>query len=131
MTGDAGALLADGLLGDLDQNFLSFLQQIADLRNRRVFTTRCATTGAKPASTAASATAIEFRTTRALGVSRGTRGCANFHSGIHGTVAAGLCFKKSFRFRLRVFNFSFLAIFFRFFFRLAFARKRLNLLAFW
>ena len=32
MAGDARALFADGLLGDLDQDFLTFLQQVGDER---------------------------------------------------------------------------------------------------
>src|SRR4029077_2230184 len=67
VAGNARAFLANGLFGDLDQHFLPFFQQVADLRTWRVFAAWRAP-GTEAASTAASAATVEFRATRALGV---------------------------------------------------------------
>ena len=53
VAGNARALLADRLLGNLHQNFLAFLQQIADLRD---FLRRLAARESPSASTTSAAT---------------------------------------------------------------------------
>src|SRR5205814_6128090 len=105
VTGDARALLADRFLGDLNQDFLSFFQQIADQGYVGVFATRGSATtsaGAEAASTAASATSIELRTRGALGVACGCCGSADFDAGVHRAVAASFGVQQSLGFSLGV-----------------------------
>src|SRR5580692_7126362 len=70
VAGDACALLADRFLGNLHQDFLAFLQQVADLRNFVGFATR----EAAPAPPASSAPALITwtRTRRTLGEACGS-----------------------------------------------------------
>ena len=53
MAGDTSAFLGNRLLGNLDQNLLSFFEQLADLRHHTVLA------AAKAPSTAASAASVE------------------------------------------------------------------------
>src|SRR5207244_6991704 len=79
VAGDAGALLPYGLFGNLDQNFLAFLQQVADQRNIRLLITPGPATSTT-ATTAATALrpAIVSRTRRALRIPSGSGRGANF-----------------------------------------------------
>ena len=119
VTGDARAFLADGLLGDLDQNFLAFFQQIADEGDRGILAateTASASTSSAALPVARATVAVRARTRalRALRVSCGCRRSTNFHAGVNGTVAASLRVQQGFRFSLGLFEFQFLSIFFPF-----------------
>ena len=76
MAGDACALFADGFLGNLHKNFLSFLKQIADERNRRILTT-AETASPSTAALAVARTTLTIAimarpgTLCALGITRG------------------------------------------------------------
>ena len=116
VAGDASALFAYGFFRDLDENFLTFFQKIADQGHGGVLATRrAAATGAKAASTTASATTIEGRTLGALGIWGGGGRRANFDARIDGAVPAGFGIEKSFGFGLGVFDFGFDIFLFRFF----------------
>ena len=65
VTGDASTFFRDGLLRDLDQNFLAFLEQFADLRHDCVFAAAEATATTAP-SAAAVKTALGTATLRPL-----------------------------------------------------------------
>ena len=109
VAGDARAFLADGLLRNLHQNFLAFLQQIADLRDfLRLAARKAATT-----STASATLPVETRprTRRSLRITGCPRRSANLRSGIDGTGSAGFCVEQRFRFGLRLFQFQFLGVF--------------------
>ena len=111
VAGDAGALFADGFFGDLNQNFLTFFEQVGDQRNILLFVAA----EASSASTAASAltdAVVESRTRRALGVGRGTGRSADFDAGIDGAVASGFGIEKSFGFRLGFLELRFFCLFF-------------------
>src|SRR5581483_8556346 len=83
VAGDAGALLADGLLGDLHQDFLSFLEDVGDhdRRARRL-------TGAEAASAATAARAAVEAALGALLVGSGTGVAADFGATV-GLLAFG------------------------------------------
>src|ERR1700687_839219 len=87
VAGDARTFLANGLLGDLHQNFLAFLKQVADQRDRRILTAR----NPPSPSTAALAFAgpplpiaviTRTRTLGALRIAGRTRRSPNFYSSI-------------------------------------------------
>src|SRR5437868_7202866 len=73
MAGDARSLLADGFLGDLHQDFLSFLQQLGNLRHRPSLWTASteATPAAMPTSSTVEAAAWPCAGSRAGGFRRG------------------------------------------------------------
>ena len=115
MARDAGALLANRLFRDLDQNLLPFFQQIADQGNRRRLTP--AETASAPSSSAPAA-AITSLVTRALpslwcplGISGG-RGRANLGTGIYGSVPARFGVQHRFRFGLGFLEFRVFAVLF-------------------
>ncbi len=112
VAGDARAFLADGLLGNLDQDFLAFLEQIADLRNLL----RLATREAASTSTASAALAVETGawTRRPLRVTSRARRSTNLRSAIHHNVAARFGGKQCLRLGLRFFQFQFLGVFLAF-----------------
>ena len=122
VAGDARAFLADGLLGDLDQNFLAFFEQVADQRNGRDSRgggNAAATASTSPPAVAAAALVAGAimagtRTLGALRVSGGCRRSANFDAGIDGAVAAGFGVEHGFRFGLSLFEFEFFAVLFAF-----------------
>src|SRR6202008_3385633 len=109
----------DGFLSDLHQNFLAFLEQVADQRDRRILAAR-KTTSASTAALAVARTPLALavitrtRTRRALRVASGARRRPNFYSGIDSAVAAGLGVENGFRLGLRLFEFEFLSILFAF-----------------
>src|SRR6202050_4858951 len=88
LAGNARAFLADGLLGNLYQDFLTFLQQVGNLRDflRRLTAREAAPTAA--ASAAALAVEARARARGALRVTGGSRWCANFGMGIDCTAAS-------------------------------------------
>ena len=110
VAGDARAFLADRFLGNLYQNFLPFLEQIADLRDVLGFA------AAKAARTAAAAgiAAIERRPLCALRVASGCCRSANFRPGIDGAGATSFGVEQSLGFRLSFFQFDFFRVFFNF-----------------
>src|SRR5208282_5102380 len=71
VTGDARALLCDRLLRDLDQHFLPFFEQFADLRHYRILA------AAEAPSTAPSAPSIEtaFRSATLRALQQPRLGC--------------------------------------------------------
>ena len=113
VAGDAGALFADGLLGDLDQNFLTFFKQIGDQRN--ILLLVAPRPSAPTAAAAASATlrpAIVSRTRRALGVTSRARRSPNFSPRFRHSNSACFRSQSGFRFRLGLVEFSFGFVFF-------------------
>src|ERR1700733_12503520 len=109
VTRDARAFLADGLLGNLYQDFLAFLQQIADLRNLALLTAW----ETAPATSAPAALPVETRTwTRcALGVTKRSCRSANLGPGIDCAGATRFGVEQSLGLGLRLFQFQFLVIF--------------------
>src|ERR1700693_4049395 len=100
MAGDACALLADGLLGDLDQDFLTFLEQVGDQRNIALLVAAGAASTTATTATAALRPAIVSRTRRALGVASGPSWRTNFGAGFRHSRATGFGGQGRFRFRL-------------------------------
>ena len=107
VAGDARAFLADGFLGNLHQDFLALLEQIADLRNLL----RLATREAATTSTASTPLPVEAgpRTWRPLRVTSRRRRSANLRPGV--ARPTGFCVKQSFRLRLGFFQFQFFGVF--------------------
>ena len=70
--------------------------------------------GAVPAASAA--LTVEALTLRTLRVTRAAGGSANFNASIHGAIATSFRLEQRFGFGLGVFDFSFYAVFVRFFF---------------
>ncbi len=113
MAGDARAFFADGLLRNLDQDFLAFLEQVGDQgKILLLVTARPASTTTTAAAAAALGPAIVSRTRRALGVTRGPRRSANFGAGFGHARAPGFGGQGGFGFRLGLIEFGFV---FRFF----------------
>src|SRR5579864_2090375 len=110
VAGDARAFLADGFLGDLHQDLLAFLEQVADERDRRILAateTATASTAALAVAGATLAIAV-IAGARALGALRVTcspRRSTNFRACIDGAVAAGLRVEGRFRLGLGLFEF--------------------------
>src|ERR1035438_4177017 len=75
VAGDACAFLANGLLGNLHQNFLTFFEKVADLRNFKRLSSR-ETASATPAS-ATPALIARTRTRRSLRITSRTRRSPN------------------------------------------------------
>ena len=120
MAGDACAFLADGLLGNLNQNLLSFFQQVADQRDGRRFAAS-ETTSSSSTTTAATITTSAFvpwtlkaRTLRPLGVSSGRGWGSNLGPGIDRAVAPSLRIEQRLGLGLRFLQLYFLAVFFTF-----------------
>src|SRR6202034_2486563 len=107
---NARAFLGDGLLGDLHQNFLTFLQQIADLRNF----VRLAAREAASTATASATLPVETgaRTRHTLRVTGRSRRSANLspHVGVASSASFGI--EQSFGFSLRFFQFKFFGVVF-------------------
>src|SRR5581483_3755434 len=101
VAGDAGALFADGLLCDLDEDFLPFFQQVGDFRSRSALDVAA---GAHPASATAAAAALVITRAlrRALLVTGGPGGATRFGATVFRRVAFGelLRFFKSLAFAL-------------------------------
>ena len=112
MAGDAGALLADRLLGNLDQNLLAFLEQVGDQRHVPLFVAAGAASTTAAAAAAALGPAIVSRTRRALGVASGACRGANFGAGFGHSHASGFGGQDGFRFRLGLVQFGFVFGFF-------------------
>src|SRR5208282_2622453 len=117
VTGDTRAFLRNRLLGDLDQHFLPFFEQFADLRHYRVLA------AAEAPSSAPSTTPVEVAIRPALRpaplrpLQQPGLGCgaANFRARIHRTVANRFRLQQRLGFRLRLFQFQLLRFsFFRF-----------------
>ena len=106
VAGDPRPFLADGLFGNLNQNFLAFLQQVRDLGNGLVFPAAEAASAAASAR-ARTAVAVKSRALGALGVGGGACGSADFGAGFDGAVTPGFGIEQSFGFRLRFLELSF------------------------
>src|ERR1700733_15121926 len=110
MAGDARALLADGLLGNLHQNFLALFQQVADLRNLLLFAS-----WESPSTTPASAplpVKTGTRTRSPLRVTRRRSWRTNLSPCIRRACFPGLGGEQCFRLGLRFFQFQFFGVIF-------------------
>src|SRR5580704_7147226 len=92
VAGDARAFFPDWLLGDLHQNFLTFLEQVADLRDIVGFVA----TEAASTTAAALAPPIEGRTLRPLRIGCGCGRSPYFGAGLHAPVSASFGVEHSF-----------------------------------
>ena len=110
MASDARALFADRLFRNLHQNFLAFLQQIADLRNLLRFATWKAATATAPAS-ATPAVETGPRTRRSLRVTGRCRGSTNLSPRIYRARAPRLRVEQGFCLSLCLLEFQFLGVF--------------------
>ena len=114
VAGDARALLADRFLGNLDQNFLPFFQQFADLRDDLILA--AAETPALPAASSAApltvgiAAALKTAALRALQQPCLGRRSPHFGAGIDCAIANRLGLKQCLGFRLRLFQFKFFCL---------------------
>ena len=91
MAGDARALLADRLFGDLYQDFLAFLQQVGDQRQvLRLSAAETAATSSTPAETAAAPVAFRWLPAGTLSVSCGCGGRANLGAGLQSADGFGI-----------------------------------------
>ena len=105
VTRDARALLADRLLGNLDQHFLSFLEQFADLRHDRILAARKRRPpprrprrrSTRPAARCVRCKKPRFRS-----------GASHFCARIHRTEPTASASSRRLRFFLRFFEFEFL-----------------------
>src|SRR3984885_4424568 len=113
VAGNARAFLADRFFRDLHQNFLAFLEQVADQRNRGIFAATETAAASPAALTIARATPAVLSRARALGALRITsppRRSTNFYSSIDRPGATGFGVENGFRLGLGLFEFQFLAI---------------------
>ena len=107
MGGDARALLADRLLGNLDQDLLAFLQQVADLRNLLVITTPETAAAATVASSTEITAALKSLALGTLRVSRSCSGSTNLDPGVDRSSFNPLGRYERFGFRLGFLEFGF------------------------
>src|ERR1700756_272265 len=97
MAGNAGALFANGFLGDLNQDFLAFLEEIGNQgQGLRLTTGRPET-----APTAPTTVAIELGTPCTLHVTGGARWSANLGSSFRVLIAGIFATDQSLSFGLR------------------------------
>src|ERR1700720_4110377 len=92
VAGDAGAFLADRLLRNLNQDFLTLLEQISDLRNIM----RLIASEAASAPAAALATSIERWTLGPLCVGRGSGRSSYLGTGLHAPVSPSFRIENGF-----------------------------------
>ena len=122
---DACALLANGFLGDLDQNLLPFLEKVGDQRYR----SRLAAPEAASPTAAASAIATlslvaraavsRAGPLRALRIASGRSRSSNFRAGVDRAISASLRVQHGLSLRLSLFQFQFFGVF-------LFGRRPLN-----
>ncbi len=100
MTGDARPFLADGLFGNLHQNFLAFLEKIGDEGQvARLIAAELASAASARTAASAATISISIKTRAACALRVSGSGCRSSHFGspIHRTVAhrfgsqQGLC----------------------------------------
>src|SRR5579862_9363104 len=108
VTGDASALLGDGFFGNLDQNFLAFLEKVGNLGKLMRFLPA----EAASATAATLTTAIVSRSKGALSVTGGAGGSADFGVRIDRAVATSLGIEQSLGFSLSFFEFGVFGFFF-------------------